>query len=159
MVPYQRWVRCHILLYCPILNFDEANCLYHLDVTTTQRPIDKQGIYSSVVYCIRSCIIFRFCIIGKCTLILLLCSFISVQFSYTWSKSPNLTSAKVYKVYTVFFRIVAAATINFRLAGVRLLIEGGSYLRMAFIYLGGIRLRRSGGILLWWTSFSGLLFE
>ena len=29
--------------------------------------------------------------------------------------------------YTVFIRIVAAATINFSLAGVRLLIEGGSW--------------------------------
>ena len=49
---------------------------------------------------------------------------------------------------TVFIRIVAAATINFSLAGVRLLIEGGSYSRAAFIYFGGIPLRRSGGILL-----------
>ena len=39
---------------------------------------------------------------------------------------------------TVFIRIVAAATINFSLAGVRLLIEGGSYSRAAFIYFGGI---------------------
>ena len=30
-------------------------------------------------------------------------------------------------VSTVFIRIVAAATINFSLAGVRLLIEGGFY--------------------------------
>ena len=49
---------------------------------------------------------------------------------------------------TVFIRIVAAATINFSLTGVRLLIEGGSYSRTAFIYFGGIPLRRSGGILL-----------
>ena len=52
---------------------------------------------------------------------------------------------------TVFIRIVAAATINFGLAGVRLLIEGGSYSRAAFIYLEGYLapcLRRSGGILL-----------
>ena len=34
-------------------------------------------------------------------------------------------------------RIVAAATINFSLAGVRLLIEGGSYSRTAFIILEG----------------------
>ena len=40
-------------------------------------------------------------------------------------------------MYTVFIRIVAAATINFSLAGVRLLIEGGSYSRTAFIYLEG----------------------
>ena len=33
--------------------------------------------------------------------------------------------------HTVFIRIVAAATINFSLTGVRLLIEGGSYLRAA----------------------------
>ena len=39
---------------------------------------------------------------------------------------------------TVFIRIVAVATINFSLAGVRLLIEGGSYSRAAFIYFGGI---------------------
>ena len=32
-----------------------------------------------------------------------------------------------YYVGTVFIRIVAAATINFSLAGVRLLIEGGFY--------------------------------
>ena len=32
----------------------------------------------------------------------------------------------------VFIQIVAAATINFSLAWVRLLIEGGSYLRGAF---------------------------
>ena len=51
-------------------------------------------------------------------------------------------------LYTVFIRIVAAATINFSLAGVRLLIEGGSYSRTAFIYFGGIPLRRPGGILL-----------
>ena len=49
---------------------------------------------------------------------------------------------------TVFIRIVAGATINFSLTGVRLLIEGGSYSRMAFIYFGGIPLRRSGGIFL-----------
>ena len=33
-------------------------------------------------------------------------------------------------------------------AGVRLLIEGSSYSRAAFVYFGGIPLRRSGGILL-----------
>ena len=38
--------------------------------------------------------------------------------------------------YTVFIQIVAAATINFSLAGVRLLIEGSSYLRAAFIDFG-----------------------
>ena len=36
-------------------------------------------------------------------------------------------------VTTVFIRIVAAATINFSLAWVQLLIEGGSYSRAAFI--------------------------
>ena len=40
--------------------------------------------------------------------------------------------------YTVFIRIVAAATINFSLAWVRLLIEGGSYSRAAFINFGPI---------------------
>ena len=49
---------------------------------------------------------------------------------------------------TVFIRIVAVATINFSLAGVRQLIEDGSYSRMAFVYFGGIPLRRVGGILL-----------
>ena len=39
-------------------------------------------------------------------------------------------------VYTVFIRIVAVATINFRFAGVWLLIEGGSYSRAAFINFG-----------------------
>ena len=38
-------------------------------------------------------------------------------------------------LHTVFIRIVAAATINFSLAGVRLLIEGSSFSRAAFIYL------------------------
>ena len=36
--------------------------------------------------------------------------------------------------YTVFIRIVAAATINFAPSSVRLLIEGGSYSRAATIY-------------------------
>ena len=36
-------------------------------------------------------------------------------------------------VYTVFTRILAAATINFSRAQVRLLIEGGSYSRAALI--------------------------
>ena len=36
---------------------------------------------------------------------------------------------------TIFIRIVAAATINFSLAGVRLLIEGGSNSRAALIDL------------------------
>ena len=42
------------------------------------------------------------------------------------------------QIYTVFIRIVAAATINFSLAWVRLLIEGGSYSRAAFINFGPI---------------------
>ena len=37
-------------------------------------------------------------------------------------------------IYTVFIRIVAVATINFAPSSVRLLIEGGSYLRAATIY-------------------------
>ena len=36
-------------------------------------------------------------------------------------------------MYTVFFRILAAATINFSRVRVRLLIEGGSYSRAALI--------------------------
>ena len=39
-------------------------------------------------------------------------------------------------INTVFIRIVAAATINFSQARVRLLIEGGSYSRAALIILG-----------------------
>ena len=38
--------------------------------------------------------------------------------------------------YTVFIQIVATATINFSRAGVRLLIKGGSYSRVAFINFG-----------------------
>ena len=38
-------------------------------------------------------------------------------------------------MYTVFPRSDAAATVNFSFAGVRLLIEGGSYSRAAFINL------------------------
>ena len=38
--------------------------------------------------------------------------------------------------YTVFIGIVAMATINFSLALVQLLIEGGSYSRVAFINIG-----------------------
>ena len=40
--------------------------------------------------------------------------------------------------YTVFIQIVAAATINFSFALVQLLIEGGCYLRVAFINFGSI---------------------
>ena len=47
------------------------------------------------------------------------------------------------KIYTVFIRIVAAATINFSLAWMRLLIEDGSYSRAALVYfrpiLDGVR--------------------
>ena len=55
-----------------------------------------------------------------------------------------------YRIYVtiIFIRIVAAATIDFSLVGVQLLIEDGSYSRKAFIYFGGIRLGRSSGILL-----------
>ena len=41
-------------------------------------------------------------------------------------------------VYTVFIRIVAAATINFNLAWVWLLIEGGSCSKVAYIKFGPI---------------------
>ena len=39
---------------------------------------------------------------------------------------------------TIFIQIVATATINFSLAEVWLLIEGGSYSRVAFINFGTI---------------------
>ena len=62
----------------------------------------------------------------------------------------DLNLAVRYRIVicTVFIRIVAAATIYFSLARVRLLIKGGSYSRAAFIYFGEIPLGRSGGILL-----------
>ena len=60
---------------------------------------------------------------------------------------------------TVFIRIVAAATINFSLAGVRLLIEGGSYSRVAFIYFGGIPCTDPVVSCCDRLVFSGLLFE
>ena len=41
---------------------------------------------------------------------------------------------------TVFIQIVAVATINFSIAGVWLLIKGGSYSRVAFINFGAISL-------------------
>ena len=47
--------------------------------------------------------------------------------------TPSLANEPKNTV-TVFIRIVAAATIIFSLAWVQLLIEGGSYLRTAFIY-------------------------
>ena len=56
---------------------------------------------------------------------------------------------------TVFIRILAAATINFSLAGVQLLIEGGSYLRAAFINFGVTSL----GDIDTMTSFSGLFLN
>ena len=43
-----------------------------------------------------------------------------------------------YATYTVFIRIVTVATINFSLAWVRLLIEGSSYSRAAFVNFGSI---------------------
>ena len=46
--------------------------------------------------------------------------------------------ADTHTTHTVFIQIVAAATINFSLAWVRLLIEGGSYSRAAFINFGPI---------------------
>ena len=67
------------------------------------------------------------------------------------TKYSRFTVVKIIQcmyIITVFIRIVAAATINFSLTGVRLLIEGGSYSRKAFIYFGEIPLRRSGGIFL-----------
>ena len=44
-------------------------------------------------------------------------------------------------INTVFIRIVAAATINFALSFVRLLIEGGSYSRAATIIARQYRAR------------------
>ena len=67
-----------------------------------------------------------------------------IQYSIT---ATQAVSTGLHDI-TVFIRIVAAATINFSLAGVRLLIEGSSYSRVAFIYFGGIPLHQSGGILL-----------
>ena len=43
-----------------------------------------------------------------------------------------------HTLYTVFIRIVAAATINFSFTRVQLLIEGSSYSRAAFINFGPI---------------------
>ena len=46
-------------------------------------------------------------------------------------------SIAISLVHTIFIRIVVAtATTNFSLAWVRLLIEGGSYSRVAFINFG-----------------------
>ena len=45
----------------------------------------------------------------------------------------NSVSTENCNSYTVFIRIVAAATINLALSFVRLLIEGGSYSRAATI--------------------------
>ena len=53
-------------------------------------------------------------------------------------QDPN-TNKLVISSY-LFIRILAAATINFSLAGVWLLIEGGSYLREAIINFGAIDL-------------------
>ena len=53
------------------------------------------------------------------------------------SPMPQLPKQKAY-LDTVFIQIVTVATINFSLAWVRLLIEGGSYSRAAFINFGSI---------------------
>ena len=55
-----------------------------------------------------------------------------------WLKT-SICKELVILLYTVFIRIVATATINFSLAWVRLLIQGSSYSRVAFINLGPIR--------------------
>ena len=64
-----------------------------------------------------------------------------------------------YKHIPYLFEIVAVAIINFSLAGVRLLIEGGSYSWMAFINFGAIPLgaihKNNNAI----GGFSGLLFS
>ena len=49
---------------------------------------------------------------------------------------PHSACKRLLITITVFIRIVAAATINFSLDWVRLLIEGGSYSRAAFINFG-----------------------
>ena len=61
------------------------------------------------------------------------------EFFYTvkiLTHSRNHERTRVYN--TVFIRIVAAATINFSLTWVCLLIEGGSYSRAPFINFGPI---------------------
>ena len=57
-------------------------------------------------------------------------------------------------IHTVFIQTLAVATINFNLARVRLLIEGGSYSRMVFINFGAIPLGDNDTI----DSFLGLIF-
>ena len=57
--------------------------------------------------------------------------------------------------HTVFIRILAAATFDFCLAGVWLLIEGGSYLRAAFINFGAISPTDIDTV----DSFSGPIFK
>ena len=47
------------------------------------------------------------------------------------------------QVYTVFIRIVAAATINFNPARVRLLFAGGSYSRAALIIFDDVGARET----------------
>ena len=65
---------------------------------------------------------------------------------------------KIWQYYSaVFIRIVATATINFFLARVRLLIEGGSYSRSAFINL--IRRIPRGAIHENGTDLRGLYFK
>ena len=54
---------------------------------------------------------------------------------WTWNRLLALIN---YVQNTVFIRMVAAATINFSLAWVRLQTEGGSYSRVAFINFGPI---------------------
>ena len=50
-------------------------------------------------------------------------------------KATKVHALEYHHTITVFILIVATATINFSLAGVRLLIEGGSYSRTALIIL------------------------
>ena len=61
--------------------------------------------------------------------------------------------------HSIFIRIVATATINFSLAGVQLLIEGGSYSRMALTILERYLQLPSIKIAMQKTIFSGLVFE
>ena len=49
----------------------------------------------------------------------------------------NISTYRTFLI-TISIQIAAVATINFSLIGVRLLIEGGSYLKVVFIYFGAI---------------------
>ena len=56
-----------------------------------------------------------------------------INFPYKSSPKGPFNTCNGYPTYTVFIRIVAAATINFSPDRVRLLFEGGFYSRAALI--------------------------